>query len=130
MRRRIGRSRLGELHDDAERLLGMEERLPPLRIGVVTPHDAVTRLLGAGADVVQPRHLEGDVVNAGAPLGEKAVDEPIGAERLDELDGPAPLESIGAPVKTPDGWPASGMPPSSPARKGAVSAVRDTPMAM
>src|SRR3972149_6519777 len=81
----------------------MEEGLLPLRVGVVAADDVVARPLGARADVVEARHLEGDVVETRTPLREKSAEEARGAEGLDDLDAAAALEAVGAPGVGP-GW--------------------------
>jgi hypothetical protein len=106
-RRRIGRPRgrlpmrhrpviatggLGELHDDAERLLRVKEGFLPLRVCVVAAHDVVARALGAGGDLVEARHLERDVVDARAALVEETVEEAVVSHGLEDLDGPTALE--------------------------------------
>jgi hypothetical protein len=90
---------LGELHDDAERLLRVKEGFLPLRVCVVATHDVVARALGAGGDLVEARHPEGDVVDARAPLVEEAVEEAVVPHGLEDLDGPASFERPRTPAE-------------------------------
>src|SRR5262249_3022856 len=89
-------ARLGELDHDAERLLGVQERLRPLRIRVVVTDDPIAGGLRAAARLVEARNREGHVMDAGTPLGQEPVEEAIGAPR------PAP-PGPGAPRRTATG---------------------------
>src|SRR5712691_8143182 len=91
------RPRLGELDHDAEGLLGVEKSLLPLRIGVIAADDPVAGGLRAGAGLRDARHLEGQVMEARASLGQKAMEKARRPRGLHDLDRSAALETIGAP---------------------------------
>src|SRR2546422_1207766 len=93
---------LDELDHDAERPLGMEECLSPLGVRVIVADDRVPRRLRALAHPAEARDDERHVVDAGPALREEAVEEPVGAARLEDLEATpvleAPLrERVGAP---------------------------------
>src|SRR5207253_3466581 len=77
---------LGELDHDAERPLGMEERLSPRGVRVIVADDRVPRRLRALAHPAEARDDERHVVDAGPALREEAVEEPVGAARLEDLE--------------------------------------------
>jgi hypothetical protein len=78
---------------------GVEEGLAPVLVAVVVADDRVAEPLGALAAPRQRRHVERDVVNAGAVPLEEAVHEASGrARRLDHLDAPGARE-----VPVPEG---------------------------
>src|SRR5215813_8639431 len=85
--------RLGELHDDSERLLRMEERLLPLRIGFVAADDVVAAGARSCARVRERRNAERHVVNAGATGLEKPSKESVATGRFEHLDASSALES-------------------------------------
>jgi hypothetical protein len=89
-RRLVGR--LHDLHDDAERFLGMQEQFLPARHARVIAHHAVTECRRALPRVVEARHLERDVMHARAARVEEATQEAVVAARLEDLDAPATLE--------------------------------------
>src|SRR5204862_3658685 len=79
--------------DDAERLLRMEERLLPARVGVVIAHDRVAVRLRAVAHLAQARDQERHVVDSAPALSEEAMEEPVGATWLQDLEAAAVLEA-------------------------------------
>src|SRR6266540_2431208 len=86
-------ARLGELDDDAERLPGVEERLLPVRIGVVVADDVIALGPGARAGLTERRHPEGHVVDARTPVSKEAVEETVRAGGLEDLEPAASLEA-------------------------------------
>jgi hypothetical protein len=79
----------------------MKERFLPRAVGLVAPDDVVAGLCGAGASLGQIGHLEGDVMDPAPAGGEEPVQEPVGAQRLEHLDGGAGGERPGGPPKGP-----------------------------
>jgi hypothetical protein len=81
--------------------LGWRKASAPLGIRVVVADDPIAVRLGAAARLVEARDLEGHVVDAGAALGQEAVEEAIRAFRLQHLEPPATGE---APLAEPVGF--------------------------
>src|SRR5438046_10703819 len=71
----------------------MEERLLPARVRVVIAHDGVTVRSRAVARLAQARDEERDVVDSAPALSEEAVEEPVVATRLQDLEADAILEA-------------------------------------
>src|SRR6266478_3828377 len=85
--------RLGELHDDPERLLRVKERFLPFGIGVVVADDVVPSVTRAGARLLERWHTERHVVDARPPRLEKPREKTVGAGGLEDLDPPSSCES-------------------------------------
>src|SRR3989442_8741423 len=100
---------LGELDDDAERLLGVKEGLLPVRVRVVVADDRVAVRLGPLAGLAQARHPEGHVVDERAVPGQEAVQEAILAQRLEDLEAPAAVDAPLTEAIGPGWRPASGI---------------------
>jgi hypothetical protein len=88
-----GDARLDELHDDAERLLRMQEGLRPARIGLVATDDAESLGRRQRARRVQAGHDERDVMDARPQGRQKAMQESIITERLQDLQAAASCEA-------------------------------------
>src|SRR2546426_9746799 len=84
---------LDELDHDAERPLGMEECLSPVGVRVIVADDRVPRCLRVLAHPAEARDDERHVVDAGPALREEAVEEPVGAARLEDLEATPVLEA-------------------------------------
>ena len=90
---------LCHLHDDAQRLLRMEERFLPARVRIVEADDLVAVALGARARLVDVGDPERDMVHTRSMLGEKAVKKTVGhTTRLENLEaattGETPLPEV------------------------------------
>jgi hypothetical protein len=66
---------LGELHDDPQSLARVQERLLPVRIGGVVPHDLEARGPGAATRLVEVRDFERHVMNARPAPAQEPVKE-------------------------------------------------------
>jgi hypothetical protein len=77
----------------------MEERRLPVVVRVVVADDLAAAPAGALARLVEARHLERHVMDAGPTRREKAMDEPVGAERLDDFELAAVRVAPGAEAK-------------------------------
>src|SRR6266540_4397494 len=97
---------LGELDHDAQGFLRMEEGLLPGRVGIVAPHGGIALSAGTLARLIEARHLEGHVVNAGAALGQEAMEKAVAAEGLEDLDAAAAFEAPDGPDEGATGGPA------------------------
>src|SRR5262245_46919303 len=71
----------------------MEERLLPLRIGIVVPDDVVAAGASPCACIMERRHTERHVMNARTTGLEKPREKTVTAGGLEDLDPAAALES-------------------------------------
>ena len=89
-------TRLDHLHDDPHCLLGVQERLAPVRAALAVADDSVAERLGSFTGGAERRHVEGHVVDAGTVPVKEAVHE--AARRTVGLDDLEPTTARVVPV--------------------------------